>query len=76
MPRYFISLFNGEADAIDLEGRDLPDLESARRYALKAAGEVVAEEMAHGREKIRIVLVVENQGRERLLELPVTVRAG
>jgi hypothetical protein len=76
MPRYFISLCNGETDIVDEEGRELPDLETARRDALKAAGEIVAEELAQGREKIRIVLIIEDEARERLLELPIALSAG
>ena len=75
MPRYFISLFNGEA-VIDQEGRELPDLESARRLALKAAGENIADEMSQGREKVRITMTIEDERRERLLEIPVVVSAG
>jgi hypothetical protein len=75
MPRYFISLVNGE-EVVDDEGRELPDLEAARRSALKAAGEIVADEMAQGREKIRLTLIIESEARERLLDLPVVVSAG
>ena len=75
MPRYFISLVNGE-EVVDNEGRELPDLEAARRSALKAAGEIVADEMAQGREKIRLTLIIESEARERLLDLPVVVSAG
>jgi len=76
MPRYFISLFNGDTDIVDEEGRELPDLETARRVAMKAGGEIVADEMAQSREKIRLVLLIEDEARERLLELPVVVSAG
>ncbi|HEY5721984.1 MAG TPA: hypothetical protein VIT45_06650 [Allosphingosinicella sp.] len=76
MPLYYIHLRNGEQDVIDEEGHELPDLESARRRALKAAGEIIADEMAQGRESIRIVLIVESEDGERLLELPIAVFAG
>jgi hypothetical protein len=75
MPHYFISLVNDEA-IVDEEGHELPDLEAARRAALKAAGEIVADEMAQGRERIRLTLVIEDENRERLLELPVVMAAG
>ena len=76
MPRYFISLFNGTTDVIDEEGRELPDFETARRCALKAAGQIVADEMALGRETVRITLVIEDEARKRLLEMPVELSAG
>ncbi|HMJ92740.1 MAG TPA: hypothetical protein VK472_01440 [Allosphingosinicella sp.] len=75
MPRYFISLIDGDV-MDDEDGREVPDLEGARRLALKAAGEIVADEMAQGRENIRLTLIVEDEARERLLELPVVVTAG
>jgi hypothetical protein len=76
MPRFFISLINGDGAVNDEEGRELPDLEAARRAALKAAGEIMADEMGQGKENLRIVLIVENEERERLLELPVTISSG
>ena len=76
MPRFFISLINDEIEVNDENGRDLPDLEAARRLALKAAGQIIADEMAQGRESIRITLIVDGGARERLLELPFTLSAG
>ena len=35
----------------------------------------MADEMAQGRNKIRITLIIEDEARERLLELPVTLSA-
>lgn len=76
MPLYFISLVNGDGTVSDEEGRELPDLEVARRSALKAAGGIMADEMARGKENVRITLIIENEARERLLELPVSISAG
>lgn len=76
MPLYFIHLRNGDQDVIDQEGHDLADLETARRAALKAAGEIIADEMARGRDRIRIALTVESESGERLLELPIALSAG
>ena len=75
MPRFFISLVNGE-DVIDEEGREFPDLAAARLGALKAAGEIVADEMARGRGSVRITMIIEDEGRGRVLELPVTLSTG
>jgi hypothetical protein len=36
MPRYFFDLHN-DMDAIDVEGRDFPDLQAARSTAIKEA---------------------------------------
>ena len=75
MPRFFISLVNGE-NVIDEEGREFADLAAARRGALKAAGEIVADEMAQGRESVRITMIIEDEGRERVLQLPVELSTG
>ena len=75
MPRFFISLVNGE-EVVDEEGREFADLAAARRGALKAAGEIVADEMAQGRESVRLTMIIEDEGRKRLLELPVELSAG
>jgi hypothetical protein len=76
MPLFFIHLRNEDQDVIDREGHELPDLETARRQALSAAGEIIADEMARGRDRIRIALTVENEAGERLLELPIVLSAG
>lgn len=75
MPRFYISLVNGE-NVIDEEGREFADLAAARRGALKAAGEIVADEMARGSESVRITMIIEDEGRTRLLELPIALSAG
>jgi hypothetical protein len=48
MPRYYFHLHNG-ATARDEEGRELPDLETARQEAIKAARELMGEDIKQGR---------------------------
>jgi hypothetical protein len=69
-------MLSGGAELADELGRELPDLEAARRFALKAVGEIVADEMALGRERVRITIFVHGEDGGRLLELPVMVTAG
>jgi hypothetical protein len=46
--RYFFHLYN-DADVMDDEGVDLPDLDAARANAVKEAREIMAETVAEGR---------------------------
>ena len=75
MPLYFFHLLNGEGYTADETGQELPDLEAARRQALKAIGELIAEELAAGAENVRITLFIDDAGGERLLTLPIAVSA-
>ena len=53
MPRYFFDLYN-DITALDDEGRELPDLESAKNNASKEAREMVeASVHDHGRVDLR-----------------------
>lgn len=47
MPRYYFNLHN-DVDSLDDEGRDLPDLASARRAAAEDARHMAAESLRHG----------------------------
>ena len=47
MPRYYFHLHNG-ATARDEEGRELPDLNAARQEAIRAARELMGEDIKEG----------------------------
>ena len=55
MPRYFLHI--DELDT-DPEGTELPDLEAARREAMLAAREMVAEWILHGIEDVPTRIIV------------------
>lgn len=42
MPRYFFQLNEGNDVTEDIDGSELPDLEAARHYAVRAARELLA----------------------------------
>jgi hypothetical protein len=48
MPRYFFNLRNAP-DAMDDEGRELPDLATAQKVALEAAREIAGADIKYGR---------------------------
>lgn len=47
MPRYFFHVMDGKA-LIDEEGVDLPDINAARKQAIRTAGEILADGEASG----------------------------
>lgn len=53
MPRYFFDLHN-DMDAVDVEGRDFPDLQAARSTAIKEARAMIcASVSADGKINLR-----------------------
>lgn len=48
MPRFYLTVCN-DARAIDGEGEEQPDLEAAKRSALRGARELIAAEILAGR---------------------------
>ncbi len=48
MPRFFMNVHNGNGLTVDEEGVDYPDLEAARRAAVKAARGIMADEIKGG----------------------------
>lgn len=48
MPRYFFTLHDGDCFP-DGEGQELEDVDAARRTAVEAAREMIAEEVRRGR---------------------------
>ena len=76
MPRYFISLEDGGGLLADPVGQELPDLEAARRLALRTAGQSIPDEMAQGIGRVRLTMTLADEMGERLEVLPIEVSAG
>lgn len=70
MPRYLFDLLHGAERIPDEEGRDLPDLEAARRYAIVAAREIVSEQALKGELPLSYALVVRDERGAILLTIP------
>ncbi len=67
MPRYFFHLHNG-ALSRDEEGRELPDLEAARQEAIKAARELMGEDIKEGLLRLgHRIEIGDEDGREVLM---------
>ena len=73
MPLFFISLLDGEGFFADEIGHELPDVEAARRAGLEAAGRMIAEELALGREQLKLSVIIDDHSGERLMILPLAV---
>jgi hypothetical protein len=67
MARYYFHLERGGQLIEDLEGEDLPDLDSAREKALIAARDLLAETIRSGTDVPADVIVIQDEeGRQRL----------
>lgn len=76
MPRYFFHLQDGSCIA-DTEGLVLRDLESARAYALRAAREMVAEDLILSDEiSFDDRILVKNEDGATLLEVTFNAAVG
>lgn len=65
MPRYFFHLVEGVEISEDPDGSVLPDFDAARRYALQAARELLAESIKYaGRPPPDAVIIVDQQGKK------------
>ncbi|HEX8571326.1 MAG TPA: hypothetical protein VF759_01095 [Allosphingosinicella sp.] len=48
MPRYYLSVCNGNGFVEDVEGQELPDLEAARAEAIRSARSIMASDVQRG----------------------------
>ena len=71
MGRYYFHLQKmGERVLIDEEGAELPDLESAREQAFRAARELVADAILAGSDLDTVaIIVMDDQGHELYIPL-------
>ena len=71
MPRYYFHLYNG-ATARDEEGRDLPDLHTARQEAIKAAREMMCEDIREGLLRLDLRIEIGDADGTEVLLVPFT----
>ncbi len=69
MPRFFFHVCNGNGFTEDEEGRDLPDLDSARAEAIKGARSIMAEELQRGHLDLSSFIEIEDEAHNWLLTL-------
>jgi hypothetical protein len=64
MPRYYMHVCNGTGFVEDEEGRVLPDDESARDQAIRAARGIMASDLERGELDLSSFIEVENETKE------------
>lgn len=72
MPCFYTHVLNSIGRAADEEGQEFVDLQAAKQSAMKAAVEIVAEELTHGRSRIDLEFHIDGETGERLATLPVS----
>jgi hypothetical protein len=70
VPRYFLDVCNTDVDAGDPEGRELPNLEAARREAIAGIRSILAHEAAEGRLDLRGEIRIRNARGEIVRVVP------
>jgi hypothetical protein len=66
VPLYFFHVCNGDGFTEDEEGRELPDLEAARAYAIRDARSIMADELQHGVMNLASFIEIEEGGELRM----------
>lgn len=72
MPTFYIHVHGGDFEAIDLVGRDLSCSEAARAEAVRAARELLADDLTHGKVPPREWIEVEDQDHRPVMTLPLS----
>ena len=72
MPRFYIHIQNGNGFEPDYEGLELADLESARREALHAGADIIAQDLKSGCNVVNVTLFIEDGYHTPLMSLPLT----
>ncbi len=72
MPRFYIHLENGEGVLEDEVGRDCADEQAARKEAVCAGADIIADELKGGFSSVTVTLVIEDQDHVRLMQVPMT----
>ena len=70
MPRYFFDLHECGDVVEDAEGCEVSDADAARELAMKSARSIMMSEVADGRLCLSCHIVVRNEFREAILEVP------
>jgi hypothetical protein len=71
MPRFYMHFVDGHEVATDPEGFDAPDETAARLVGMKAAGAIIADELALGKQTVSFMLCLDDENHNRIGTLPV-----
>ncbi len=70
MPRFYFNFHNGAGFVADEEGRELRDLETVRREALKGIRSVIAAEVEKGRLDLTGKMTIHDGNHAEVLVIP------
>lgn len=71
MTRFFTNVANGTGLARDDEGQDFVSFQEARQSAVRAARDIVAEEIKAGHDRVNLELYIQDEAGTCLAMLPV-----
>ena len=72
MALFYIHLQNGHGFIADEVGRDCPTEEAARKEAICAGADIMADELKHGCSTVRLTLFVEDHNHVPLMQLAMS----
>jgi hypothetical protein len=72
MSTFYIHIHGRDFEGIDLVGRDFPDNQAACAEALRAARELLAEEVTHGKMPLEEWIEVEDADHRPVMTLPLS----
>jgi len=72
MRTFYIHVHGRDFESIDLVGRDFPDSEAACAEALRAARELLAEEVTHGKLPLEEWIEVEDADHRPVMTMPLS----
>ena len=70
--RYFIHVQNGDGLVPDEQGQEFPNVDLARKHALRAAADIIADEIKGGCQVVQLTLHIHDEEDRQLVSLPVT----
>jgi hypothetical protein len=71
MARFYMHFVDDLGVATDPEGFEAADETAARLVGMTAAGQIIADEMAAGRQTVAFILCLDDENRTRIGNLPV-----
>jgi hypothetical protein len=72
VPKFYIHVQNGNGFEFDHDGMELADMESAKREALHAGADIIAQDLKGGCDAVNVTLFIEDDDHTPLLTLPLT----
>ena len=71
MPRFFMNFVDDHGVATDPEGFEAADETAARLIGMRAAGQIIADELGRGRPTVAFMLCLDDENHTRIGTLPV-----